>query len=185
MTGIYKITSPTGRVYIGQSYNIHKRFNHYKRLDCRGQTKIYNSLIKHGVLNHSFDIIIQLDNNIGAIELTKHEQYYIDYYKSIGVSLLNLKDAGVNGKLSIETRQKMSAQRIGNKSNTGRNLTEEHKKNISIAGKGRVFSESHKAKLKESRKRQVMKKGFVMSDEAKINMSNGKKLWWKNKKQQQ
>jgi hypothetical protein len=30
--GIYKITSPTKRVYIGQSVNIERRFNTYEKL---------------------------------------------------------------------------------------------------------------------------------------------------------
>ena len=30
MTGIYKITSPTGRIYIGQSVDIYYRWNDYK-----------------------------------------------------------------------------------------------------------------------------------------------------------
>lgn len=30
LIGIYKITSPTDRIYIGQSKDINKRFNSYK-----------------------------------------------------------------------------------------------------------------------------------------------------------
>lgn len=32
MVGIYKITSPTNKIYIGQSKNIRKRFNNYQNL---------------------------------------------------------------------------------------------------------------------------------------------------------
>ncbi len=32
MIGIYKITSPTGRIYIGQSTNMEKRFVSYKKM---------------------------------------------------------------------------------------------------------------------------------------------------------
>jgi len=35
MIGIYKITSPSNKVYIGQSINIEKRFKSYKRYDCK------------------------------------------------------------------------------------------------------------------------------------------------------
>lgn len=53
ITGIYKIISPTGKIYIGQSIDIEKRWKAYKRLNiyssaiikvCRGihsQTKGY------------------------------------------------------------------------------------------------------------------------------------------------
>ena len=43
ITGIYKITSPTNKVYIGQSYNINKRVNHYSNLLCKGQPKLFQS----------------------------------------------------------------------------------------------------------------------------------------------
>ena len=55
--GIYKITSPSGRIYIGQAKNLRKRLNSYKGLHCKGQTKLYNSLKKYGWENHQFDII--------------------------------------------------------------------------------------------------------------------------------
>lgn len=44
--GIYKITSPNKKVYIGQSKNVHQRFIRYKRGDCKGQKKLYNSINK-------------------------------------------------------------------------------------------------------------------------------------------
>ena len=55
--GIYKITSPTNKVYIGQSTNSLFRFGAYKRLNCKKQTYLYNSFLKHGVENHTFEII--------------------------------------------------------------------------------------------------------------------------------
>jgi len=39
LAGVYKITNPNGRVYIGSSVNIHKRFNEYKKLRCVSQKK--------------------------------------------------------------------------------------------------------------------------------------------------
>ena len=56
--GIYKITSPTGRVYIGQSKDIARRWKAYSILsNCGRQKVLYRSFIKHGVENHQFDII--------------------------------------------------------------------------------------------------------------------------------
>lgn len=43
ITGIYKITSPSGRIYIGSSKNIRRRFYSYKNLHCKDQPKLYNS----------------------------------------------------------------------------------------------------------------------------------------------
>ena len=57
LCGIYKITSPTKRVYIGQSVDIKRRFNQYSNLYCKDQSALYLSLIKHGIDNHLFEVI--------------------------------------------------------------------------------------------------------------------------------
>ena len=49
MIGIYKITSPTKRIYIGQSINIEKRFKSYEKLNCKSSDrsgKLSDSTIK-------------------------------------------------------------------------------------------------------------------------------------------
>lgn len=52
--GIYKITSPSGKIYIGQSVDIHRRWLDYKRAKYNRSYKLYCSFKKHGVLNHIF-----------------------------------------------------------------------------------------------------------------------------------
>lgn len=75
--GIYKITSPTNRVYIGQSIDIDRRFNDYKRLnDIKGQPKIYNSLKKYGWKNHTFEVIEECEIE----DLNCRERYWQEYY---------------------------------------------------------------------------------------------------------
>ena len=45
--GIYKITSPSGKIYIGQSINIKSRWKYYEKLRCNKQFKIMpNRLFK-------------------------------------------------------------------------------------------------------------------------------------------
>lgn len=112
MIGIYKITSPSGKVYIGQSINIEKRFKDYKYLcNCKGQIKLYRSFTKHGVGNHIFEII----ENCIESELNNRERYWQDFYNCMYVGL-NCKLTTTNdksGRLSIETRYK-----IGGRKNT-------------------------------------------------------------------
>ena len=61
--GIYKITSPSGKIYIGQSLDIHYRWNvQYFKLKCKSQTKLYESFLEHGVENHTFEIIHTLES---------------------------------------------------------------------------------------------------------------------------
>ncbi len=73
IAGVYCITSPTNRKYIGQSWNLKKRMNDYLILKCESQIGIYNSLKRHGIHNHRFKIMVvyELENqqNLDWLEL--------------------------------------------------------------------------------------------------------------------
>ena len=75
--GIYKIVNPKGNTYIGQSNDIKKRFKTYKNLNCKGQTKLYNSFLKYGVENHQFSVIENGDIDLDEKEKF-HKQQFID-----------------------------------------------------------------------------------------------------------
>lgn len=113
MIGVYKIVSPTGRVYVGSSKNISKRIRHYKSLDCKEQPKLYNSLKKHGFEAHVFSIceLCSID------DLYRLENYYGMLYCVLDKELgLNLSlPSGVENKniVSEETRAKMSERQKG------------------------------------------------------------------------
>jgi group I intron endonuclease len=79
MIGIYKITNPEKEIYIGQSTNIEKRFETYKKHYCKEQTKLYESLKKYGWFYHSFEIIEECKEE----ELNKKEQYWIKQYNCV------------------------------------------------------------------------------------------------------
>ena len=87
--GIYKIINPKGKVYIGQSINIESRFKTYKRLHCRQQPMLFESLAKYGWVNHKFEIIEECKN------LNEREQYWIDIFKS---DIDGLNKIGVNNR---------------------------------------------------------------------------------------
>jgi group I intron endonuclease len=72
ITGIYKITNPNGKVYIGKSKNVLARYYKYSKLNCKKQGVIYNSLKKYGPKNHKFDIIEECD----ILVLLEREIYY-------------------------------------------------------------------------------------------------------------
>jgi len=57
MTGIYKITSPSGKIYIGSSINIDKRIKYYSSGNCKGQIRLFNSIVKYGWNNHILEIL--------------------------------------------------------------------------------------------------------------------------------
>ena len=93
--GIYKITSPVNKIYVGQSINIYKRWLSYKRLCCKSQRKIYNSLKKHGVQNHKFEIIIECKKE----KLNELEKFYIHKHNCLN------KDVGLNLLFSEENKE--------------------------------------------------------------------------------
>ncbi len=108
-SGIYKLTSPTGKVYIGQSWDLAARKSHYRRLQCKKQPKLFNSLKKHGFDNHKFEILCELPKDVGQEVLDRFKQTYMNAYRAARFTLLNLKEAGNNGKHSEESKVKMSA----------------------------------------------------------------------------
>ena len=120
--GIYKITSPTGKVYIGQSVNIERRFRNYKLVKCEEQIRLYNSFKKHGVNNHIFEIIEECSIEL----LNKKERYWQDEYNVLLEGLncrLTLSD-NFSGYMSDDTKErmkenhwsrKMKSKRIGTK----------------------------------------------------------------------
>lgn len=114
MIGIYKITSPTKKVYIGQSININERIKYYKNLNCKPQKALYSSLIKYGFDNHKFEILELCE----VEQLNEKERYYQDLYQAVGKNGLNLILTKTNIKprvYSLETRKKMSISQTGKK----------------------------------------------------------------------
>jgi group I intron endonuclease len=160
MIGIYKITSPTKKVYIGQSIDIEKRFNQYKRLSCKTQTILYNSLLKYGANKHKFEVLCECEAN----ELNDKERYYQEVFSAIGKAGLNCrltKSSDRSGKLSEESKRKMSEAKL--------NMSEETKKKISEFNTGKKHSEESKRKMSKARK------GIKLSEESKRKMSKARK----------
>lgn len=145
MVGIYKITSPSGRIYVGQSVDIKKRWNHYFSLNCKGQTILYNSLLKYGIKNHIFEIIEECDIE----SLNDKERYYQEFYDVIGKFGMNciLKETSDKlGEISSKTRLKMS------ESAKKKIITKEHRDKLSENKSGEnngMFGKTHSDKTKE------------------------------------
>lgn len=147
--GIYKITSPSKRIYIGKSTNVRSREYFYKRLHCKAQTLLYRSIKKYGWDRHKFEIICQCnESNLGILE-----KYYVDLFQTFNSEYgMNLRDGGGNkGKMSEETKNKIRQARIGKK-----------------------FSKESRRKMSESAKRRLKKYwlGKKRSDETKAKISN-------------
>ena len=114
MIGIYKITNPKGKIYIGQTIDFNRRVYQYKMLNCKEQPKLYNSLKKYGFDNHIFELILQCDE----IDLTFWERYYQELYNTIENDNLNcflVTTEDKSGRHTEETKRKMSESAKGKK----------------------------------------------------------------------
>lgn len=146
---IYKLTAPNGKVYIGQTVDIKRRFSEYgKKNGAINQRKLYNSIKKYGWKNFDKTILFQGDCTIKF--LNDLEIYYINKFNS-SKNGLNIQLGGINGLHSEETKIKMSisAKKLcSNKDYTlnrnshwkGRKHSKETKLKMSKAKKGRVMS---------------------------------------------
>ena len=166
--GIYKITSPSGKIYIGQSKDIYKRIEIYRNIRCKAQTKLYNSLTKYGWLNHKFEIICECDESqLNCLEIM-HIKTHNSFNSEHG---LNLTSGGYRGNLSEESKQKISIANKDNKYCVGRIISEETKQKIGNSNKdkqprlGAVLSQVTKDKIGHSNK------GKIRTETMKKNMS--------------
>jgi len=132
MIGIYSLTSPSGKIYIGQTYNSDERTRKYSQFGCKGQTMLYHSLLKYGYDKHTFKMLHELPADISLTVMNEYEIFYIQQYKDCGFEVLNLKLGGGGGGKHCEATK----IKIGLK-NKGRIATEERKKQMSKAMMGR------------------------------------------------
>jgi group I intron endonuclease len=152
--GIYKITSPSKKIYIGQSVDIYRRWLEHKRISEKYNTKLKNSLLKYGTETHIFEIIEECDVAI----LNDREAYWQDYYNSINLGLNCFRTSSTDrtGYLCEESRKKISESRKANPDvnakRKGIPLTEEHKRKIGLGNKGKIKSEETRAKISNNRK---------------------------------
>jgi group I intron endonuclease len=135
MIGIYKITSPTKRIYIGQSIDIEFRFTTYKKMYCKGQTRLYASFKKYGTEKHIFEIITECE----IFELNEKERYYQELYNTLdkGLNCQFVKTDTQKYVHSKETKQKISASNTGKLGRKGVKFSEEHKIKIGLSKIGK------------------------------------------------
>lgn len=194
MIGIYKITSPTNKIYIGQSIDIEKRWKVYLKMKCKEQPKLYNSFKKHGVDNHKFEIICQCSID----ELNEMERFYQDAFCVIngnGLNCILTETLERHLEVSEETRKKRSLALKGKKRPKelcdrlsllakGRIISDETKAKISFSCKGRIVSFETRAKQSESLKNpseeirlkiSISSKGRKHTEETKEKISKANK----------
>ena len=170
--GIYSITNKnTGKMYIGQSINIEKRFKDHI---TKGNKKCYidRSINKHGGDAFDFNILFECDKSQLSEEEQKFIKLYGTYkngynltwggegcsgYKHTAETKKKISEAGKGRIPSEETKKKMSENIIGywkgkkgkNHHWYGQHHSEETKRKIAESNKGQTRSEETRRRISE------------------------------------
>jgi group I intron endonuclease len=163
MIGIYKITSPSNKIYIGQSIDIKKRFDSYRRMDKKNkkQTKLWNSFLKHGFLNHKFEIIEECSIEL----LNERERYYQDLHNVLSINGLNCLLTKTNTKKQLSSKESIEKQRlkmIGKQCNLGNKHSKETKEKISLIHKGNKYNLGRKQPKEQIENRVSKNKKLIL-----------------------
>ncbi len=181
-SGIYKITSPTGKMYIGSTINLNRRKNEYDKLYCKKQPKLYYSIKKHGWKNHIFEVIEEcLVEQLDEREIF-HKQQFINEFGWSKTLFCHLID-GKGGYKSDETKRKISESNKGISRPRSKEATEKAKKTIEdnggcwwrnkLGGKGTPRIKLRKPVLQISLDNSILKQWSSIS-EAELFMSGDK-----------
>ncbi len=175
---IYKATNKINqKVYIGKTtHGLEKRRKRHEdnSLNSKLNNYFYKAMRKHGFDSFKWEII---DRANTEKELNILEQFYIADYKEKG-QVYNLTNGGdgISGFVfSEESKRKMS------KAHKGKKQTKESKRKLSEAGKGnkhnlgRKASKETKRKMSESGKGNKNGLGFKHTEEAKRKISEAGK----------
>lgn len=156
-SGIYKITNLVNqKIYIGSAVNVRKRLNlHRSSLNLNKHDNVYlqRAWNKYGLGNFKFEMIEECPID----KLIEREQLYIDWFKpQYNIRIVAENNSGlvhtkeVKLKISLSKRGKKRPAHIGiivSQTWKTRIVSEETKKKMSEAKKGKKFSEEHKRKI--------------------------------------
>ena len=139
-----------GKNYIGITKQEPKKRWGANGYNYKSSPYFYSAIQKYGWDNFEHNILFV---NLTKEEACLKEQELIKQFNSAN------RDFGYNSTfggdifiMNEETKQKISQSLIGNKNGLGHPCSEEKKKKISEAQKGRKFTEEHKQKLSEAAK---------------------------------
>ena len=158
---IYKLTSPSGKHYIGQTINLKDRkrclYNPNKYYSGH---RLDNAIKKYGIKNFNYEIIIQIvdSDRIKLREkLNELEIFYIKKYDSYNNGYnMTLGGSGSTGCFQTEDSKKILSEKAKGRKGSmlGRHLTEEQRKKVSDFAKTRIgdknpfFGKSHSDEAK-------------------------------------
>lgn len=178
---IYKLTSPNGKIYIGQTINKKQRKYHYNSGDFKPQIKLWNSSQKYNWNPaDSFEIIEEIVCGENKKTINEREIFWIKFFDSFknGLNCNEGGDGNVGYIFSEETIKKMSLSKIGIKHPEWRN------KKKSEYTKGRKHSEGSKKLMSVVKKQRMnddiknsIRKGLIGNKNGIGNKGGSKKIY--------
>lgn len=134
------INSVNGKAYIGKSvYGLAKRrSNHESACDRGVKYHLYRAMRKYGKHVFSWRVLDEAPDD----ELAELEMVYIDMFGTYrdGYNMTMGGEGTVGFIPTAETREKMSAARMGNQHGLGVKMTEENKRKLAERMKGNAYT---------------------------------------------
>ncbi len=161
---IYKITSPTGRIYIGKTTRINDRISYYRNNNKGGQKILDSSIEKYGWDQHKFEIITEAPvEQLSELEIKYIKEYDTFHYdNSDGMNLTRGGEGTLGRKHSEETINKMIAKRTGTKrSEATKELMSNLKKGKAPASAFYIRTEKHLEILRQNNLNRVISEDEV------------------------
>lgn len=148
-SGIYSITSPSGKRYIGSAVNIKHRWGQHRSMLIRGAH--HCKALQRAYIKYHGDFVWSVLVLCPKEELIREEQQQMDW---AGVGTLYNANPVAGSMLGFrhtqETKDKISAVQAGT---VRGEYSPEHKAAISLARKGKALTQRHKRALAGVKKR--------------------------------
>lgn len=150
---IYQILNiKSNKCYIGQSrqknpicrWTQHK---HQAFTKMSTHSALYDAMRSYGVEFFTFNII---SSDINDDDLNNKEEEYINLFNSLVPNGYNIRIGGSHTPHSEETRKKIGEKSKGRQATLGQKRTEEQKRNIGNASRGRRVGEERREKQRNS-----------------------------------
>lgn len=145
---IYKYTSPSGKIYIGQTVEESTRKYKHKTATAVSKGKFGNAIQKYGFENLTYEVLFETKytENFNSLKrvLDAVEIAYIEYYNSYNAGYNSTKGGGgiLGFKHSDKTKKVMSEKSLGIRPN------KETREKMSTSAKQRKHSNESKEKMK-------------------------------------
>jgi len=138
-----------GKIYIGQTIRpIHRRFKEHRLGKSSECVAIYRAIQYHGWENFEKDYYYCPDE-----DLNFDEELLVREMDTLSPGGYNLKTGGGCGKMSEETKQKMSESHFGEKNhNYGKTPSDETKQKLREGRLGKPHTEETKKEMSKTRK---------------------------------